>query len=178
MGLIMDYPLKWRHNKRNSVSNHQCPDCLLNRLFRRRSKNTSKLCVTGLCAGNSPVTGEFPAQRTSNAENVSIQWRHHANNYHHHIHTTAIHHPQNLPPTTYYQLILATKLIIYIYMYLYHISWYLLFFCRQSTLSLSILLVSIGSHYVDMECHQTNIATCCTQLPQTTFQTIHSRPYS
>ena len=28
--------------------------------------------VTGLCAGNSPVTGEFPAQRASNAENVSI----------------------------------------------------------------------------------------------------------
>ena len=115
MGLIMDYPLKWRHNKRNCVSNHQCPDCLLNRLFRRRSKNTSKLCVTGLCAGNSPVTGEFPAQRTSNAENVSIQRRHHANNYHHHIHTTATHHPQNLPPTPYYQLILATKLIIYVF---------------------------------------------------------------
>ena len=37
-----------------------------------------KLRVTGLCAGNSPVTGEFPAQRTSNAENVSIWWRHHA----------------------------------------------------------------------------------------------------
>ena len=30
---------------------------------RRRSKKTSKLSVTGLCAGNSPVTGEFPAQR-------------------------------------------------------------------------------------------------------------------
>ena len=29
------------------------------------------------CAGNSPVTGEFPAQRASNAENVSIWWRHH-----------------------------------------------------------------------------------------------------
>ena len=42
-----------------------------------RSKNISKLCVTGLCAGNSPVTGEFPAQRASNAENVSIWWRHH-----------------------------------------------------------------------------------------------------
>ena len=26
----------------------------------------------------SPVTGEFPAQRASNAENVSIRWRHHA----------------------------------------------------------------------------------------------------
>ena len=36
-----------------------------------------KLHVTGLCVGNSPVTGEFPAQRASNAENVSIWWRHH-----------------------------------------------------------------------------------------------------
>ena len=27
--------------------------------------------------GNSPVTGQFPAQRASNAENVSIWWRHH-----------------------------------------------------------------------------------------------------
>ena len=33
--------------------------------------------VTGLCEGNSPVTGEFPVQRASNAENVSIWWRHH-----------------------------------------------------------------------------------------------------
>ena len=27
--------------------------------------------------GNSPVTGEFPAQMASDAENVSIWWRHH-----------------------------------------------------------------------------------------------------
>ena len=33
--------------------------------------------VTGHCAGNSPLTGEFPAQRASNTENVSIWWRHH-----------------------------------------------------------------------------------------------------
>ena len=50
---------------------------LLNRLFRRRSKLTSKLRITGLCAGNSQGTGEFPAQMASNAENVSIWWRHH-----------------------------------------------------------------------------------------------------
>ena len=42
------------------------------------SKKTSKPRVTGLCVGNSPVTGEFPAQRVSNAENVSIWWHHHA----------------------------------------------------------------------------------------------------
>ena len=35
--------------------------------------------VTGLCEGNSPATCEFPAQRASNAENVSIWWRPHKN---------------------------------------------------------------------------------------------------
>ena len=60
-----------------SVSNHQPHDCLLNRLFRRRSKKTSKLRVTGLCVGNSSGTGEFPAQMASNAKNVSIWWRRH-----------------------------------------------------------------------------------------------------
>ena len=44
--------LRWRHNGRDSVSNHQPRDCLLNLLFRHRSKKTSKLGVTGLCVGN------------------------------------------------------------------------------------------------------------------------------
>ena len=34
----------------------------------RRSQKSSKLRVTGLCVGNSPVAGEFPAQRASNVE--------------------------------------------------------------------------------------------------------------
>ena len=69
--------LQWRHNGLDGVSNHQPHHCLLNCLFRRRSKKTSKIRVTGLCAGNSPVTGAFPAQMASNAENVCIWWRHH-----------------------------------------------------------------------------------------------------
>ena len=69
--------LQWRLNERNGVWNYQRIDCLLNRLFRRKSKETSKFRATGLCEGNSPVTGEFPTQRTSSAENVSIWWRHH-----------------------------------------------------------------------------------------------------
>ena len=69
--------LQWRHNGHDCVSNHQPHDCLLNRLFRRRLKKTSKLRITGPCAGNSPLTGEFPAQRVSNAEKVSIWWRRH-----------------------------------------------------------------------------------------------------
>ena len=70
-------PLEWRHNGRDGVSNHQPDQCLLSRLFRRRSRKTSKLRVSGPCVGYSPVTGDFPAQMVSNAENVSIWWRHH-----------------------------------------------------------------------------------------------------
>ena len=58
--LCVDVPLQWRHDGRKGVSNHQPHDCLLNRLFRCRSKKTSKFRVTGPCVGNSPVTGEFP----------------------------------------------------------------------------------------------------------------------
>ena len=65
--------LQWRHNECDC----QPHDCLLKRLIRRSSKQTPKLRVTGLCVGNSPETGEFPAQRASDAENVSIWWRHH-----------------------------------------------------------------------------------------------------
>ena len=76
-------PLQWSYNRRDSVSNHQPHHCLLNRLFRRRSNKTWKLCVTGLCVGSSPGTGEFPAQMASYSENVSIWWRHHAQIFQH-----------------------------------------------------------------------------------------------
>ena len=69
--------LQWRHNGSDGVSNHERLDCLLNHLFRRRSKETSKLRITGPCEGNSQVNGEFPAQKASDVENVSIWWRHH-----------------------------------------------------------------------------------------------------
>ena len=57
------HSLQWRHNERDCVSNHQPHDCLLNRLFRWRSKKTLKLRVTGLCMGicKLPVTRKmFP----------------------------------------------------------------------------------------------------------------------
>ena len=73
--------LRWRHEGRDSVPNHQPYDCFLNRLFKRRWKKISKLRVTDFCAGKSPGTAEFPAQLASNAENVSIWWRHHGNSY-------------------------------------------------------------------------------------------------
>ena len=70
---IQHFPLRWRHNDHAGVSNHQPHGCLLNRLYRRTSKKTSKLRVTGLCA--------VPAQMASYAENVSIWWRHHVKIY-------------------------------------------------------------------------------------------------
>ena len=82
--------LRRRHNVRDGVSNHQPHDCLLSRLFRRRSKKTSKLRGTGICARNSPGTGEFPAQMASNSENVSISWCHHGKQHHHNHHHNPI----------------------------------------------------------------------------------------
>ena len=62
--------VRWRLKSQNSR--------LFTQLFiQSQIKETSKLRATGLCEGNSPVTGEFPAQRASKAENVSIWWRHH-----------------------------------------------------------------------------------------------------
>ena len=70
--------LLWHHDGRDGVSNQQPHDRLLklNCLFRRRSKYTSKLRVTGRCAGNSPVTSELPEQTVDNTASVSIWWRH------------------------------------------------------------------------------------------------------
>ena len=71
--------LWWRHNEHDGVSNHRRLDCFDKRLFKRWSKKAWKLRVTSLCEGNSPVTGEFPAQSANNAENASSWWRHYAN---------------------------------------------------------------------------------------------------
>ena len=57
--------LLWHYNGHDGISNHQSHDCLLNHSFRRRSKKTSKLRVTGLCVRNAPKTSEFPAQMAS-----------------------------------------------------------------------------------------------------------------
>ena len=49
--------LQWCHNECNGIPNHRRRDCSLNHSFRRRSKKISKLCIIGLCEGNSLVTG-------------------------------------------------------------------------------------------------------------------------
>ena len=80
---ITSRAFQWRHNERDGVSKHRRHDCLLNRLFKRRSKKTSKLRVTELSEGNQLVTGGLPLQSASNAENVSIWWRHHVTEKNH-----------------------------------------------------------------------------------------------
>ena len=67
--------LQWRHNGRHITSLTIVYSTVYS--GRRRSKKTSKRRVTGFCVGNSPVTGELPAQMASKAENFSIWWRHH-----------------------------------------------------------------------------------------------------
>ena len=75
---LMRMTLHWRHNERDDVSNHQPHDCLLNRLFRCRSKKTPKLCVTGLYAGTSPwpmtSTHKWSATREMFSFDDVIMW--------------------------------------------------------------------------------------------------------
>ena len=56
------------HNECKGILNNRHLDCLLNRLFRHTSKETSKLSVTGLYDEKPPVTDGFPSQRASNAQ--------------------------------------------------------------------------------------------------------------
>ena len=75
--------LHWRHNGGDGVSNHLRLHCVLNCLFRRRSKKISKLCSTGLREGNpvdSPHKG--PVTRIMFPFDDVIMWK----RYLHHMH--------------------------------------------------------------------------------------------
>ena len=63
LNILRHCALQWRYIERDGVSNHQPRYYLLNCLFRCRSRKTSKLRVTGLCAWNSPSTGGYPHKR-------------------------------------------------------------------------------------------------------------------
>ena len=64
--------LQWRHNDHGGVSNHQ-HQAFMHALNKENIKAPRHWPLGGEFTG----TGEFRAQRTSNAENVSIWWRHH-----------------------------------------------------------------------------------------------------
>ena len=73
-----DNASQWRHNERDGVSDHRRLHCLFICWFRRRSKKTSRVRVTGLCAGNSPVAGKCFHLMTS-SWHTQEQW-HWSNN--------------------------------------------------------------------------------------------------
>ena len=66
---------RWKH----MLTSPHCSDIIMkspaSRLVAQPSTKTPKFPVTGLCEGRWPVG--FPHKRPSNAENVSIWWRHH-----------------------------------------------------------------------------------------------------
>ena len=68
---IDNKPLQWRHNEHDGVSNHQPHD------FYSTAYSGTDESKHQSSASLAFVTGDFPAQRASNAENVSIWWRHH-----------------------------------------------------------------------------------------------------
>ena len=73
----MWWTIQWRHNERDGVPNHQPHDCLLDRLFKRRSRKHQSSASLAFVRENSPLTGEFPTQMASNEGHFSIWWRHH-----------------------------------------------------------------------------------------------------
>ena len=75
--LMRTWSLQWRHNDHDGVSNHQPHGCLFNQVYsgtdrRKHQSSASRAFACGEFTGS----GEFPAQTASNAENVSIWWRH------------------------------------------------------------------------------------------------------
>ena len=73
--------LQWSHNERDGASNHRRLECLFSRLFRLTSNKISKPALLAHFQGNKLMTGGFPSQRASNAETVSLLWRHHGLKY-------------------------------------------------------------------------------------------------
>ena len=63
--------LRWRHNERDGVSNHQPHDCLLNGLFVQIKENIKQ------APRHWPLCGEFTGNSPHKRGNVSIWWRHH-----------------------------------------------------------------------------------------------------
>ena len=69
--------LRWRHNGRDWHLKSPASRLFTQPFIQTQIKENIKALCHWLCAGNSSGTGEFPARMASNAENVSIWWRHH-----------------------------------------------------------------------------------------------------
>ena len=66
-------------------------------LVQAQLKKHQKVRVIGFCVRNSLVIGEFPTQKASNAENVSIWWRHHGRISHTGFTVESCYHTLHLP---------------------------------------------------------------------------------
>ena len=75
------FPLQWRYNGHDDVSNQHCLDCSLftQTFVQAQIKENTKAMRHRTLWGEFTGSGEFPSQMDSNAENFSIWWRHHAN---------------------------------------------------------------------------------------------------
>ena len=71
------WSLQWRHNDYDGAIITSLPIAYSTVYSGADQSKHQSSPSLALCAKNSPVTGEFPTQRASNAENVSIRWRHH-----------------------------------------------------------------------------------------------------
>ena len=70
--------IKMASGKHHGVSNHRPFHCFFNGLYWSTPKKTSRSTLLVLCERNPPVTGGFPSQGVSNAENTwTMSWRHH-----------------------------------------------------------------------------------------------------
>ena len=68
-------PLEWCHNERNNIWNHRRLDYLLSRLFRRSSKKTSTLRVTGLCEMKFTIWWRLHATQATNCSHGSADYQ-------------------------------------------------------------------------------------------------------
>ena len=66
--ILLDTTLQRRHNGRDGILNHLRLDCLLNRLFMRRSKKNIKALRHWALWGESAGDRRIPSQRACNAE--------------------------------------------------------------------------------------------------------------
>ena len=73
MYLIIENALHWRHNDHDGALNQLFTQPFIQTQIKENIKAPRHWPLCGEFTG----TGEFPAQTASDAENVSIWWRHH-----------------------------------------------------------------------------------------------------
>ena len=77
--ITWSFTLGWTSSGRLQRWRLKSPRLFTQPFVQAQIKETPKLRVSGLCNGNAPVTGGFPSQRASNAENFPFDRRHRAN---------------------------------------------------------------------------------------------------